>query len=135
MITGRLCLLSYKLKVKVRLLSCVLLLATPWTVAYRLLHSQNFPGKSIEVGCHFLLRVDIFPPILHYIHQIGHFYWCMLKFFILAIVSYIIMFRIFKISCIIFFRCRILICFVYGLYYCAETPYFISIFASLIKRL
>ena len=44
---------------------------TPWTVATRLLHPWNFPGKNTEVGCHFLLQ-GIFPtqgsnPILpHY---------------------------------------------------------------------
>ena len=28
---------------------------TPWTVATRLLHPWNFPGKNTEVGCYFLL--------------------------------------------------------------------------------
>ena len=33
-------------------LSCVLLFATPWTVAYQAPHPWNFPGKSTRVGCH-----------------------------------------------------------------------------------
>ena len=37
-----------------KLLSCVHLFVTPWTVA--LLHPWNFPGKSTGVGCHFLLQ-------------------------------------------------------------------------------
>ena len=40
-----------------KLLSCVQLFATPWTVA---LHPMNFLGKSTGVGCHFLLQ-GIFP--------------------------------------------------------------------------
>ena len=42
-------------KVKVKSLSHVWLLATPWTVAYRLLRPWDFPGKSTGVGCHCLL--------------------------------------------------------------------------------
>ena len=34
--------------------------ATSWTVATRLLCSQDFPGKSTGVGCHFLLQ-GVFP--------------------------------------------------------------------------
>ena len=30
--------------------------ATPWTVGYQAPPSRNFPSKSIEVGCHFLLQ-------------------------------------------------------------------------------
>ena len=41
---------------KVKSLSHVLLLATPWTAAYQAPLSWNFPGKSIGVGCHCLLR-------------------------------------------------------------------------------
>ena len=41
---------------KVKSLSCVWLFATPWTVAYRLLHPWDFPGKNTRVGCHFLLQ-------------------------------------------------------------------------------
>jgi len=29
---------------------------TPWAIAYRLLCPQNFPGKNIGAGCHFLLQ-------------------------------------------------------------------------------
>ena len=38
------------------MLSRVWLFVTPWTVATRLLHPWNFPGKSKGVGCHFLLQ-------------------------------------------------------------------------------
>ena len=44
-----------KWKVKVKLLSRVWLLATPWTAAYRLLCPCISPGKSTGVGCHCLL--------------------------------------------------------------------------------
>ena len=57
-------LLAYYYRVKwsreVKLLSCVWLFATPWTVAYKAPLSMNFPGKSTRVGCHFLLQ-GIFP--------------------------------------------------------------------------
>ena len=43
-------------KVKVKLLSCVQLFATPWTVPTRLLHPWNSPSKNTGVGCHFLLQ-------------------------------------------------------------------------------
>ena len=46
---------SGKWKVKVKLLSYVWLLATPWTAAYQLLHPWDSPGKSTGVGCHCLL--------------------------------------------------------------------------------
>ena len=39
-----------------RMLSGILLFATPWTVAARLLCSWDFPGKDTGVGCHFLLQ-------------------------------------------------------------------------------
>ena len=42
------------------LLSCACLFATSWTVALQALQLWNFPGKSIAVGCHFLLQ-GIFP--------------------------------------------------------------------------
>ena len=41
---------------KVKLLSRVRLLATPWTAAYQAPPSMDFPGKSTGVGCHCLLR-------------------------------------------------------------------------------
>ena len=45
-----------KWKVKVKSLSRVRLLATPWTAAYQAPPSWDFPGKSTGVGCHCLLR-------------------------------------------------------------------------------
>ena len=47
---------AWKWKVKVKSLSRVQLLATPWTAAYMLLHPWDFPGKSTGVGCHCLLQ-------------------------------------------------------------------------------
>ena len=47
---------AWKWKVKVKLLSRVWLLATPWTAAYQAPPSMDFPGKSTGVGCHCLLR-------------------------------------------------------------------------------
>ena len=41
---------------KVKSLSRVQLLETPWTAATRLLHPWDLPGKSAGVGCHCLLR-------------------------------------------------------------------------------
>ena len=41
-------------------LSHVQFLATPWTVASRLLHPWDFPGKNTGVDYHFLLQ-GIFP--------------------------------------------------------------------------
>ena len=41
-------------------LSCVQLFANPWTVTHQALLSMGFPGKSTQVGCHFLLQ-GIFP--------------------------------------------------------------------------
>ena len=42
--------------VKVKSLSCVQLLATPWTTAYQAPPSMGFPGKNTGVGCHCLLH-------------------------------------------------------------------------------
>ena len=47
---------AWKWKVKVKLLSLVRLLATPWTAAHQVLCPRDFPGKSTGVGCHCLLR-------------------------------------------------------------------------------
>ena len=47
---------AWKWKVKVKSLSHVQLLATPWTVG-RLLSPWDFPGKCTGVGCHFLLHL------------------------------------------------------------------------------
>ena len=44
------------LKVKVKLLSCVQLFATPQTIAYQAPLSWDFPGMNTGVGCHFLLQ-------------------------------------------------------------------------------
>ena len=45
-----------KWKLKVKSLSRVRLLVTPWTAAYQALPPWDFPGKSAGVGCHCLLR-------------------------------------------------------------------------------
>ena len=47
---------AWKWKVKVKSLSRVWLLATPWTAAYQAPPSMDFPGKSIGVGYHCLNR-------------------------------------------------------------------------------
>ena len=47
---------AWKRKVKVKSLSHVQLLATPWTAAYLAPLSMDFPGKSTGVGCHCFLR-------------------------------------------------------------------------------
>ena len=41
---------------KVKSISHVRLFATPWTIAYHTLRPWDFPGRSTEVGCHFLLQ-------------------------------------------------------------------------------
>ena len=46
---------AWKWKVKVKSLSRVRLLATPWTAAHQAPLSMDFPGKSTGVGCHCLL--------------------------------------------------------------------------------
>ena len=46
---------TWKWKVKVKSLSRVQLLATPWTAAYQAPPSWDFPGKSTGVRCHCLL--------------------------------------------------------------------------------
>ena len=46
---------AWKWKVKVKSLSCVQLLATPWTAAHQAPPSMDFPGRSTGVGCHCLL--------------------------------------------------------------------------------
>ena len=47
---------AWKWKVKVKSLSRVQLLATPWTAAYQAPPSMDLPGKSTGVGCHCLLH-------------------------------------------------------------------------------
>ena len=46
---------AWKWKVKVKSLSCVRLLVTPWTTAYQAPPSMGFSGKSTGVGCHCFL--------------------------------------------------------------------------------
>ena len=41
--------------------SCVWLVATPWTIATRLLCPWDSPGKNTRVGCHFLLQGSSWP--------------------------------------------------------------------------
>ena len=48
------------MKVKVKSLSRVQLLVTPWTQPIRLLCSWDFSGKSIGVGCHCLSIVVLY---------------------------------------------------------------------------
>ena len=45
-----------KVKVKVKSLSSVQLLATPWTAAYQAPASMGFSRQDTGVGCHFLLQ-------------------------------------------------------------------------------
>ena len=47
---------AWKWKVKVKSLSRVRLLATPWTAAHQALRPWDFPGKGTGVGCCCLLR-------------------------------------------------------------------------------
>ena len=46
---------AWKWKVKVKSLSRVWLLATPWTAVYQAPPSMDCPGNSTGVGCHCLL--------------------------------------------------------------------------------
>ena len=46
---------AWKWKMKVKSLSRVWLLVTPWTAAHQALCPWDFPGKSTGVGCHCLL--------------------------------------------------------------------------------
>ena len=47
---------AWKWKVKVKSLSCVQLLGTPWTAAYQAPPPMDFPGTSTGVGYHCLLQ-------------------------------------------------------------------------------
>ena len=47
---------AWKWKMKVKSLSRIRLLATPWTAAYKAPPPWDFPGKSTGVGCHCLLH-------------------------------------------------------------------------------
>ena len=59
---------AWKRKVKVKSLSRVRLLATPWTAAYQAPLSMDFPGKSTGVGCHCLLW-EKHLLLLYWLHQ------------------------------------------------------------------
>ena len=48
---------AWNWNVKVKSLSCVRLLVTPWTAAYQGPPSMGFSSKSTGVGCHCLLRL------------------------------------------------------------------------------
>ena len=54
---------AWKWKVKVKSLSCVRLLATPWTAAHQAPPSLWFSSKSTGVGCHCLLHMQMIPPL------------------------------------------------------------------------
>ena len=56
---------------KVKPLSPVLLLATPWTAARQFLYPWDFPGKNTGVSSHFLLQgilpdpgIELMSPVL-----------------------------------------------------------------------
>ena len=53
--------MSYEVKVNMKSLSRVRLLAAPWTVAYQASLSMGFPGQNTGADCHFLLQ-GIVPP-------------------------------------------------------------------------
>ena len=46
---------------KVKSLSCILLFATPWTVAYQAPPSMGFSRQEPGVGCHFLALLYSYP--------------------------------------------------------------------------
>ena len=48
---------AWKWKVKLKSLSRVRLLATPWTAAYQAPPSMGFSRQEYGVGCHYLLRI------------------------------------------------------------------------------
>ena len=48
-------------------LSCVRLLATSWTAAYKARTSMDSPGKSTGVGCHCLLRELPYDPAIPFL--------------------------------------------------------------------
>ena len=50
---------AWKWKGKVKSLSHVRLLATPWTAAYQAPPPMGFPGKSSGVGCHCVLQAHV----------------------------------------------------------------------------
>ena len=54
---------AWKWKVKVKSLSCVWLLATPWTAAYQAPPTMGFSRQEYWVGCHCLLRMEHYSAI------------------------------------------------------------------------
>ena len=54
---------AWKLKGKVKSLSFVRLLVTPWTAAHHHLRPWDFSGKSTGVGCQCLLWMSIEAPV------------------------------------------------------------------------
>ena len=70
---------AWKWKVKVKSLSRVWLLATPWSTAYQAPPSMDFPGKSTGVGCHCLLpsvlsSIGYYFLLWYLVHTLG--LWC-----------------------------------------------------------
>ena len=67
---------AWKWKVKVKSLSRVRLLATPWTAAYQAPPPWDFPGTSTGVECHCLLRFpSIWPHNFFFIFNFTILYW------------------------------------------------------------
>ena len=66
---------AWKWKVKMKSLSRVRLLATPWTTAHQALCPWDFPGKSTGVGCHCLLQyIYIYVCVCVYVHIHAYMY-------------------------------------------------------------
>ena len=63
---------TWKWKVKVKSLSHVQLLATPWTAAHQAPSSMGFSRQSTGVGCHCLLHS---PPVFNLFQHQGLFQW------------------------------------------------------------
>ena len=59
---------AWKWKVKVKSLSHVLLLATPWTAAYQAPLSMGFSRQEYGVGCHCLLHMIVYTFTYLYIY-------------------------------------------------------------------
>ena len=95
---------AWKWKVKVKSLSHVRLLATPWTAAHQAPPSMGFPGKSTGVGCHCLLRYInlmgddcgdlslltqlnyIFSTVIQYTANVIHSIWNTLKLILFLLI-------------------------------------------------
>ena len=70
---------SRKWKVKVKSLSCVRLLATPWTAAYQAPPSVGFSRQECWRGCHRLLRVLC---IRHFLSPLSTLIHCSLYMYV-----------------------------------------------------